>query len=478
MNNNFWLALSILFILNSIISTVVIILERRRPEKTISWLLLFVLLPPLGYILYIFLGRNWKRTKLNKSFSNHAKIFISDAVNRLENPEYVPLMELLAINSDSPLFTDNEITIFNNGNEKFKYLKEELMKARHHIHLEYYIVKSDEIGNEIKDIIIRKSLEGVKVRFIMDRVGSIKVKRKFITELKNAGVDVVQYSYILAPLLRIINTQINYRNHRKIVVIDGNVGFLGGINIGDEYLGKGKMGYWRDTHIMVKGDFVLGLQAVFLDDYWTIKKSIDKTFFLDENFNRYRPCTKKCEHRIMQLVKSGPNSQFASIMQSILKMITMAKHHIYIASPYFIPSESIMEALKIASFTGVDIKILFPEKSDHILVHSASKTYLQELMRYGAKVYFYNKKAFMHSKFTTIDGMISNIGTANMDIRSYELNYEVNAVIYDKDTTQKLESYFLKDLQSSTLMTQEYFENTPKLVRFFEASARLFSSLL
>jgi cardiolipin synthase A/B len=469
--------LSIIFVVNAAVSVTIIILERKQPEKTIAWLLIFVLIPPAGLILYIFLGRNWKMHKLRESFSPEVQELIRGVIRHLEHPEYMPLIELLANNSESPLFINNNIRIFKDGNEKFKVLKEELLKAKHHIHLEYYIVKSDGIGNEIKDILLKKAHEGVKVRFIMDRVGSIKVYRSYIRELRNAGVDVVQYSYFLAPLLRTINTQINYRNHRKIAIIDGEVGFVGGINIGDEYLGKGKLGYWRDTHIMIKGDFVLGLQGVFLDDFITIKEA-NKEFPFDEDFHDYFPATAGDEGRMMQLITSGPDSKFPAIQQGLLKMISTASDHIYITTPYFVPPESIMEALKIASLGGIDVRILFPGKYDHISVYYASKTYLAELIKCGVKVYLYDKDCFVHAKLMTVDSKVATVGTANMDIRSYELNYEINAVIYDSEITEKLENQFYEDIKISTKMSIEDFENAPIYVKFFEAVARVFSSLL
>lgn len=467
-----------LYFIYIIFSILIITLERRRPEKTIAWLLVFVLLPPIGLFLYAFLGRNWKKHKLNDEFSPFVKDLINRVINRIENPEYIPLIELLANNSDSPLFVDNDITIFKDGSEKFEALKAAIKKAKHHIHLEYYIVKSDSIGNEIKDLLIEKANEGVRVKFILDRVGSIKVKRSYIRELKAAGVDVVQYSYFLAPLLRMINTQINYRNHRKIVVIDGEVGFIGGINIGDEYLGKGKLGYWRDTHLMVNGDFALGLQAVFLDDYFTIKEVNGDFFFEKEDFKYYFPETAKSKGQIMQLIKSGPDSEYPSIMQGVLKMITMAEKHIYISTPYFVPTESIMEALKMAILSGIEVRILFPGKYDHITVYYASRTYLLELLKCGAKINFYNPKSFIHAKVMTIDSKIATVGTANMDIRSYELNYEINAVIYDDNKTKELEDQFFKDLEKSSEITLAMYENTPKYVRALESLARVFSSLL
>ncbi|GAA0746363.1 cardiolipin synthase [Clostridium oceanicum] len=470
--------LSIFFVINIIISIIVIGVERKKPEKTIAWLLTFIVVPPLGIFLYIFLGRNWKKHKLHENTNIDIEKLIHEAVPKIKHSRYYSLIELLSKNNESPLFNDNYIEIFKDGNEKFKRLKEELLKAKNHIHLEYYIVKSDVIGNEIKDILIKKANEGVQVRFIIDRVGSIKIKKSYIKELKENGIDVVQYSYFLAPLLRHINTQINYRNHRKIVIIDGKVGFLGGVNIGDEYLGKSKLGYWRDTHIMVEGDFVMGLQAVFMDDFATIKEANHEYFYYGEDFQSYFPEIPESEGKIMQLVKSGPNSDFPAIMQAMFKMINLAKDHIYITTPYFVPNGSIMNALKVAALSGIDVRILFPGKYDHILVYYASKTYLEELVSYGVKIYFYDEKAFVHAKTITVDGEISSVGTANMDIRSYELNYEINAVIYDIETTEELENIFFEDLRRSYRVYEKDFSNRSFAKRVFEGIARIFSSIL
>lgn len=470
-------ALYIILLLNIAISIVLIALERKQPEKTIAWLLVFILLPPIGLILYIFLGRNWKMHKLNEDTPINFQSLEYPIIDNFNSQECIPLMGLLASNSNSPVFINNEVKLFKDGTEKFTALKEELLKAKHHIHLEYYIVKNDVIGNEIKDILIKKAREGVKVRFIMDRVGSIKTGRSYINELSNAGVDVVQYSYFLAPLLRSINTQINYRNHRKIVIIDGKIGFIGGINIGDEYLGKGALGYWRDTHIMVKGDFVLGLQAVFLDDFMTIQRANNQYTFYDKEFEKYFPPTESKGKKIMQLVKSGPDSEYPAIMQGMVKMISMAKDHIYITTPYFIPTESIMDALKIAALGGIDVRILFPAEPDHKTVFYASRTYLAELIKCGVGIYSY-EKGFIHAKSMSIDGKISTIGTANMDIRSFQLNYEINGVIYDEDLSTELDNLFYEDLKSSKELTLEDFDGVSKISKFIEGLARIFSSLL
>ncbi len=469
---------SIIFILYALVTISLIILERKQPEKTIAWLLIFVLLPPVGIILYLFLGRNWKIYKLRENFSPDVQDLIYNAMGRLDNMEYFPLIELLANNSESPLYVNNDITVFNSGEEKFRCLKNELKKAKHHIHLEYYIVKSDSIGNEIKDILIEKAKQGIKIRFIMDRVGAIRVKRSYINELKAAGIDVVEYSYFLAPILKLINTQINYRNHRKIVVIDGEVGFVGGINIGDEYLGKGKLGFWRDTHLMIKGDFVLGLQAVFIDDYITIKEANKEISFHGEDFENYfRPIGRE-DGKLMQLIRSGPDSKYHSIEQGILKMISIAKHHVYITSPYFVPSESIQEALKIAALGGIDVKILFPGTYDHLIVYYASRTYLSELSKCGVEIYMYNPESFIHSKVITVDSKLCTVGTANMDRRSFELNYEINAVIYDSNVSQQLEAAFMNDLKLSRRVTEDDWDNSPRITKVLESFSRIFSSLL
>lgn len=429
--------------------------------------------------MYIFLGRDWKLNKLNDKLSAQVKELISPILKEYPNKEYISLINLLANNSDSPIFINNEIKLYKDGNEKFKDLKSELLKAKHHIHLEYYIVRSDTLGNDIKDILISKSLEGVKVRFIIDKVGAAKLKRKYIEDLRKHGVTVVIYSYFLAPLLKLINTQINYRNHRKIAIIDGNVGFLGGINIGDEYLGNSaKFGYWRDTHIMVKGDFVLALQAVFLDDFITIEKANNTHTFYHQHFHKYFPTSDIKNSLLMQLVKSGPDSIFPSIMQGILKMITLANKTIYITTPYFVPTESILDALRIAALGGVDVKIIFPEKADHFLVNKASRTYLGDLMRCGVEVYLYDKASFIHAKTMTIDSKICTLGTANMDIRSFELNYEINTVIYDKKISSQLESLFFEDLKKCRRFTIEEYESSSTFTRFVEGFTRIFSSIL
>ena len=392
--------------------------------------------------------------------------------------EYKPIITLVASNSYSPLFLNNEITILDGGAKKFEIMKEKLLEATDHIHLEYYIVKNDKIGNEIKDILIKKAREGVKVRFIIDKVGSIKLNRKYIKDLKKAGVDIVFYSYVLAPFLRFINTQINYRNHRKIVIIDGKIAFLGGINIGDEYLGLGKLGDWKDCHIMIEGDCVLGLQSVFLDDFSSIKKYNNEEISVLNNIENYFKNHSFNGNIPMQIIRSGPDSEFPSILQAFIKMISSAKKSINIITPYFIPSEGLMDALKIAALSGIKISLIFPEKADHFTVNRASQTYLAELKKAGADIYMYDKNAFIHSKLLTVDEKICTIGTANMDIRSFELNYEINAIIYNEKITQEFDNIFKSLLKNSRKFDFKKYESRSILNKLIDGFYRLLSSIL
>lgn len=467
----------IILIIYSIIVVILIILERRRPEKTLAWLVVFLFFPPLGIVLYIFLGRNWKKLKLKDNDIDLAEDLVKAYNVPQADNKYYELMELLKENNSSPVFHKNKVTVLNNGEAKFKLLKEKLKAAKNHIHIEYYIFKSDNIGMEIMDILIEKVKNGVQVRMVLDRLGTLSLKKKDIRRLRKAGIDVVIYSYFLAPLLRFINTQINYRNHRKIVIIDGETAFIGGMNVGDEYLGKGKLGYWRDTHLMIEGDCVLGLQAVFIDDFCMVKKVMDKSLGykgeIDDYFRNFEN-----EGKVLQIAKSGPYSKNPTIMQSLIVMINKAKEHIYITTPYFVPTESVMTALKISALGGIKIKILFPGKSDHFPVYYASRTYLSELLSYGIEVYFYDKKSFIHSKLITVDGEISMVGTANMDIRSFELNYEINTVIYDEETTKELEEQFFVDLKKSKIVHKGYFKKNNIAIKALEAISRVFSNLL
>jgi cardiolipin synthase len=310
-------------------------------------------------------------------------------------------------------------------------------------------------------------------------MGSVDLKKKTIKKMRKNGVDFVFYSYVLAPFLKVINTMMNYRNHRKIIVIDGEIGYTGGFNIGDEYIESKEFGEWQDTHLRITGDFVYGLQATFLDDFNRIKEIMKDKFFELQNLQRYFPeHSENLQDLKMQLIKSGPDSDNPAIMEGIMKMISMAKKNIYITTPYFIPTDQILSALKIAIFSGIDVSILMPKKIDHKVVRWASMTYLEEIIDVGGKVYLYDEKDFVHSKSITIDGEMCSVGSANMDIRSYLLNYELNAVIYDEMITKNIENDFIKKIQKSEILTKYYFEGRSLFTKYKESLARTFSNIM
>lgn len=473
------------FIINIIIVFFVLIHERRSPEKTLIWILILLLFGPIGFIFYTFLGKDIRRPYMKSDILSKLNLFNdSDYVEKSLIPknndydEIIQTIDLVSKLNLSPMMKHTSIEIFSHGIQKFEALKRELNKAKHHIHLEYFIVRDDHIGNEIKNILIKKSKEGVKIRFILDKIGSRKLNKKYIKDLKDNGIDVLFYSYMSTPFLKLINTHINYRNHRKIVVIDGITSFTGGINIGDEYLGRSSIGDWRDTHLMIKGECSLAIQDVFLDDYLNLKKLYDQNTFIIEDIDMYFPKINEKSITLTQIIKSGPNLSKNSMILPIIKLISIAKKNIRICTPYFIPSIGFMDILKTSILSGVDITIIFPGKPDHKLVYYASRTYLRELSDIGCKVYFYNKNAFIHSKFIIIDDYIVTVGSTNMDIRSFELNYEMNLIIYDSNICKKFIDIFNQNINNSHLSNIESFENIKTSQKFYENIARLFSSLL
>ena len=477
------------FIINLSIVFFVLINERRSPEKTLLWILILVFFGPIGFIFYTFLGKDIRRPYLKNNLLSNLNLFNYTLNNNStdfipKNSDYDEIIQTIDLVSKiniSPLIKHSKIEIFSHGIQKFESLKKELINAKHHIHMEYFIVRDDHIGNEIKDILIKKSKEGVKIRFILDKIGCHKLPKKYINELKCNGIDVLFYSYMSTPFLKLINTHINYRNHRKIVIIDGNTSFTGGINIGDEYLGRSSIGNWRDTHLMIKGECSLAIQDVFIDDYTNLKKLKNKNYSKEDIINdisNYFPKPKKDNILLTQIIKSGPNLSKDSMILPIIKLISIAKKTIRICTPYFIPSTGFLDILKISILSGVEISIIFPGKPDHKLVYYASRTYLRELSNIGCKIYFYDVNSFIHSKFIIIDDYIVTVGSTNIDIRSFELNYELNLIIYDHNICNKFIDIFKKDIENSTLANIESFKNISIYQRLYENIARLFSSLL
>lgn len=462
-------------------TAVTIISDKRDPVKAFAWIVVIVLIPVMGFILYMAFGQNLRKQKIfnRKSMEDYLQLKkrISQQLYEINSPMLCTIEEivsnrdiitLLLNNSKSLLTVRNEVTVLNNGSETFPAIIDALRKARSYIHMEYYIIQNDTLGREIAGILAEKARQGVEVRVIYDDVGSWGLGRKFIRPLREAGVRIHCFMPVVFPWF---TSKINYRNHRKIVVVDGTVAFTGGLNIAERYLsGIKRVGKWRDVHLKIRGEAVMSLQTIFAMD-WNFVSGEQL-----EGRDKYFTGTAVRKNTPVQIAASGPDSDWASIMQCYFSAITKARDHIYISSPYFLPNEAILTALKVAALSGVDVRLMIPHKSDSKMVYWATRSYITEMLRANVKVYLYG--GFNHSKLLMVDSRFGSVGTANMDIRSFEDNFEVTAMIYDREKTLELERDFLHDLKHSRRLTLEKWERRPRREGFYEAVSRLFSPLL
>ncbi len=477
------IVLSSIFLITIVFIVIIIFFENREPSKTAAWLLLFILLPILGFVIYIYFGQNFRKKRLFKKKDiiderdlDRMIAFqfqkVQDANSFYDQDIYKKkkLISLLLQNSKSPFTLNNRSKVLTNGRETFRAIFNAIHRARHHVHLEYYIVKDDKIGNILRKLLILKAKQGVKIRFIYDGLGSRKLSKYYLNSLKEAGVEIVPFLPVKIPIL---NSKLNFRNHRKIVVVDGKIGFIGGLNVGDEYwVGSPKLGFWRDTHFQIEGEATYALQYIFLMDwYYATGEMVDDYKMLFPEHDVYG------EEQLIQIAASGPDSEWEGIQQAYFTSIATAEDRIFIESPYFIPDESLLMALKTSALSGVDVRIILPDRPDHRTVFWASRSYIEELLNAGVKVYFYNK-GFIHGKILLVDGIIASVGTANMDIRSFQLNFEVNALIYNKDVVERLEKDFYEDLRESTQVDLSEFKKRPLSHKIMESFARLFSPIL
>lgn len=477
-----WLVwtLSMLFTISVILIGIIISLENRNPAKTLSWLIVLGVFPVLGFFLYLLLGQNYRK---QRNFEKKA-ILDEQAFENIEKNRYINEEDLKKLGSDrillfrlahrlgnNPISFATETKILTDGKETFAHILQGLKMAQDHIHLEYYIVRDDGIGQEIKEVLMEKARNGVKVRFLYDAVGSWKLSKQYIKEIREAGVEMVPFSPVKLPFL---NNKINYRNHRKIIVIDGHIAFVGGLNIGDEYLGKNSyFGYWRDTHMYVRGESVRTLQLIFLRDwYYVTKEAVLKPKYFSPVL-----AEQKTENGGVQMIASGPDTRWEVIKQLFFSMITSAKKSIWIASPYFIPDEDILSALKVAALSGIDVRLLVPGRPDKRIVFYASRSYFPELLEAGVKVYEYHR-GFLHCKIIIVDNEFASIGTSNMDMRSFHLNFEVNAFLYRTKSVVSLVSDFIFDMEHSNQIDPKVFLKRPIYQRLIESTARLLSPLL
>ncbi len=472
-----------LFVINIIFSLLIIFFQRRDPTTVWAWLLLLYFIPVIGFILYLVLAQNFRKDKMFKMKEIEGEI--KYAVRRQEESifrkklrlkdaelERFKRLILYNLNEGEAVLTDNnDVRVYTDGEDKFRALLWEMEHAKRYIHMQYYIIRNDELWKEIEDVLIRKAGQGVKVRVLYDSMGCRGSGRVDWMKLRAAGVETAEF---FPALLGKFQLRINYRNHRKIVVIDGRLGFMGGFNIGREYLGRSrKFGYWRDTHLCIEGSAVTSLAVRFVLDWNYAAK---ENLFLDDSLFEIPEYVRNGRDPV-QIITSGPDSKYPKIRDNYLRLIHMARKRIYVQTPYFIPDDNIRDALVIAAKSGVDVRIMIPCKPDHPFVYWATHSYLGEMIEAGARCYTYDN-GFLHSKCLCVDGLVSCVGTANMDIRSFELNFEVNAVIYSAKTTQKLEDAFESDISKSTIITRKIYQKRNWIVRAKEQFCRLLSPVL
>ncbi len=472
-----------LIFINFILAVMIIFFQRREPQSVWTWLLLLYFIPILGFIFYLFLGTDMHKKRMFriKEIEDHLNEAIRRQEYRLQkkelgsrSPEIAEYSDLVMYNlgvSGAVLTDDNDIDIFTDGKEKFRALTEDMQRAEKYIHIQYYIIKNDVLFQSIKEVLVKKAAEGVEVRILYDGMGGRFVKKSCWQELNRQGIKTSEF---FPALLRRLHLRMNYRNHRKIVVIDGKVGYVGGFNIGKEYIGlDDRFGYWRDTHLRITGSAVASLELRFALDWNYASK--ENLFMTD----KYAACeNKKSEQRCeVQIVSSGPDSRYRNVRDNYLRMIGKAKKSIYIQTPYFIPDEAILAALMIAVHSGIEVNVMIPCKPDHPFVYWATYSYIGDLVMEGAKCYTYNN-GFLHAKGMVVDDKVLCYGTANMDIRSFALNFEVNAVIYNEGMARRMREIFEEDLKVSKQITKNLYIGRPLPVRFKEQVSRLLSPLL
>jgi cardiolipin synthase A/B len=475
--------LGLLLVLNIMLALIVIFQERRDVGSTWAWLLVLFFIPILGFVMYLLLGQNlsrkrlfqWddlKKTGFEKALDTQlTKLRLNQFYYRNDvTRDNHDLIYMHMINNQAILTEDNAVEIFTDGKEKFDQLFKDIKAARNYIHIQYYIIKNDNLGKKLIDALTIKARQGVKVRILYDELGSRSLPKRIFKEFRKAGGQVEVF---FPSKFRFINLRMNYRNHRKLVIIDGKIGYVGGFNVGDEYLGLNKkFGYWRDTHLRIQGTAVYALQTRFILDWNQASDDHD----VDYVPNLY-PEDVSHGNIGIQIVTSGPDSEFQQVKNGYIKMIMSAKKSIYIQTPYFIPDTSLLDVLRIACLSGVEVNIMIPDKPDHLFVYWATLSHVSELLKVGAKVYIY-RNGFIHAKMIVVDEEIASVGTANIDYRSFRLNFEVNAFLYDEGVSRKLTETFKEDIKVSMLLTFEGYQKRSLEVRLKESVSRLLSPIL
>ncbi|QHI36866.1 putative cardiolipin synthase YwiE [Kordia antarctica] len=454
-----------------------ILLYGDRPARSVGWILIIIILPIIGVTLYIIFGVNRKKFKFFRlNFNAKRRLYdfnkITKNIEEDEQPfvpkKYSKIDNLLKASSDFPTLEDNEVVLLKDGRITFDTIFEAMENAEKFIHAQYYILEKGDILDRIFKIFEQKISEGVEVRMLYDAVGSHDLKGKRLKRLKKIGVHIFP---ILPLKFNTILSTINYRNHRKILVIDGKIAFTGGVNISDKYITTDNpLGKWGDMHLQLKGYIVDHLHRIFIKDYYFAS---NKTLLTTDE---YLPKQKKEGDSLVQIVSGGPDHMNLSILHQYLAMIGAADKSIYIENPYFIPNKALLESLKMAALQGIDVRIMVPKKNDSQLAKYSMFSNFQELLRTGVKIYTLDK--FSHSKLIIIDKEIASVGSGNFDYRSFEHNYEANTLLYDTKIAEELATDFESEIDNCAQLEYEEFKKRPLKVKLFEGAARIFSPLL
>ena len=454
-----------------------VLMDNRQPAKTIAWVLVLLFVPVVGIVLYIFFGQNTRKMKLisGRSLDQLSKRSMLEFVEQrnLRMPEYFSSLVRLFTNQSMSLpFKDNAVEFYIDGYQFFPALLQAIKGATNHIHLDTYIIADDPLGRLVSDALIAKAREGVEVRLIYDDVGCWRVPERFFDRMRQAGVKVRSFMPVRFPAF---TSKVNYRNHRKVCVIDGTQGFIGGMNIALRYV-KGLHGGtlpWRDTHMRLRGSVVYALQRAFLVDWYFV----DRTLINDHRY--YPPMPWHISNdSLAQVVTSSPIAQWPDIMQGYVRILLEAKRYVYMETPYFLPTEPVMFAMRTAALAGVDVRLLIPRRSDAWLIQLASMSYVTETLEAGVKVKLY-EKGFNHSKLLVADDQISTCGSTNIDFRSFENNFEANVFFYDRQTALRIKDIYMRDEDCSINFSEaRELHHRPYMHRFVESLLRLLSPLL
>ena len=469
-----WIYL-LLYVAIMIPAIIRVLLDNRQPAKTMAWILVLAFMPFVGIIFYIFFGQNTRKERhiSDRSMDQLTKRSMLEFVEQenLHLPaNNKPLMNLFTNQNWAFPFKDNRVDIFTDGYEFICSLLYDIGKAQHHIHLDTYIFEDDALGYLVADALIDKAEQGVEIRVIYDDVGCWKVKDAFFERMRDTGIDVHAFMPVRFPAF---TSKVNYRNHRKLCVIDGKVGFIGGMNIAKRYVkGTGKQP-WRDTHLRIQGGGVYALQRAFLIDWYFVDRTLitNRVYYPPVDIHINNSC-------LVQVVTSSPIAPWPDIMQGYVRILLQAQKYVYMETPYFLPTEPVLFAMRTAALAGVDIRLMIPRKADAKLVEWASRSYVMEAIEAGVKVYLY-MGGFNHSKLLVSDDNLCTVGSTNIDFRSFENNFEANAFFYDEEMAQRIKAIYLKDESSSILVDDvAYFVRRPFLKRLFESIVRLLSPLL